>query len=134
MLNLIRCVAICFVALFLSACTTTGEKRGFSVKTINYEFTCEHEPSETTISDEWLAALPSVAEALKSLIPLVTPTNVTSNNGVQANVNIEHLNSVIAATTNLTNALSQMSNSATDATIKTLTQDCIKIVKGTVSP
>ena len=52
MLNLIRCVAICFVALFLSACTTIEAKRGFAVKTFGYEFTCAHEPGQTVIDGD----------------------------------------------------------------------------------
>ena len=78
MLNLIRCVAICFVALFLSACTTIEAKRGFAVKTLGYEFTCAHEPSQTVIDGDVVKKLLEVATLLPS------PANVyntTPRNG-----------------------------------------------------
>ena len=78
MLNLIRCVAICFVALFLSACTTTGEKRGYVVKTAFYEFACSQEPSETKLDPD---ALKIGAELLAKAITTHSVGGVVTNGG-----------------------------------------------------
>ena len=57
MLNFIRVALIGLAALFLSACTTIESKRGFTVKTFGYEFTCVNEPSQTVVDKDVVKAL-----------------------------------------------------------------------------
>ena len=76
MLNFIRVVLIGFMVLTVAGCTTIKAKSGFSVKTVGYEFTCTHEPSQKVIDKELAKKILDALSASAGLSYQVNGTGV----------------------------------------------------------
>ena len=124
MLNLIRCVAICFVALFLSACTTIEAKRGFAVKTLGYEFTCAHEPSQTVIDGDVVKKLVEVAAGAQ---PNSEEYRLDSLPQDERDRIVKKLETLTSAVNNFTSALSTLRDDV--LTTEELIEKCHELTK-----